>query len=324
MDNFLDDNSLIILQTKYNYGKLDSGRDTCEYDIFYKEAKHILDSNEGLKNDSDKILRALCYVYKNRLSGVLQSEICNFLYYWLGNILIDKMTHKTVFFDVIIKLFNTLKNNISEKLCNLPHPYMYVNNFEKIKLFFDYSEDYNTYKHQLTGKNNSCNENYKTYLDKYVNSYKEVKVECAENKNPNSYCNEFHYYFKDKNDDLLSKWTCELQERRQQEEELGDDITQNPKLPLVHGIGVVPSTSLNQFSSLTGQKEKRPGYSDYPSTEATLELSNNSLPSDDSSPSTIKKSITSAVSAAGLLVPPFLLYNVISITILKLNVLFYI
>ncbi|KMZ89352.1 hypothetical protein PVBG_06188 [Plasmodium vivax Brazil I] len=63
--------------------------------------------------------------------------------------------------------------NNKGRYCELTHYFINENNFKNIKLFFDYSQDYISYEQQLTGHNHSCNEEYKTYLDKYVKSYKD-------------------------------------------------------------------------------------------------------------------------------------------------------
>ncbi|KMZ76767.1 hypothetical protein PVIIG_05848 [Plasmodium vivax India VII] len=325
MSNFLGKTALSNLRTKYYYGSLEKGYDNCQNEPFYNEAKERLKDYNWLHDVSEQILKGLCYVYRNRFKDDFQSDICKFLYFWLGSILIDRMTHNTVFFDVINDLFKTLKTNNIEKICELPHYYINVNNFKHIKFFFDYSEDYTSYKHQFTGYNHTCNREYKTYLDTYVNSYKNVRDECAKNPNLNSYCEEFNQYFKDKYDYDLSNWKCVLDEHGHEEEELEEDnVAQDPLLTPVPGMGVHSATSQNEVSSVTGQEDHGPVYSGYPSRDITTDLNIISDPSEDSSPSTIKKSITSAASAAGLLVPPFLIYNVISIVIVQQDVLFYI
>ncbi|KMZ95055.1 hypothetical protein PVMG_05582 [Plasmodium vivax Mauritania I] len=316
--------ALSIVNTKYYYTSLDEEKDDCQDEAFYNAAKEKLKNNSWKEDASDNILKALCYVYKKSLNDHFERHICKYLYFWLGNILLDKMKNNIVFVDVIIDLFNILKDDNMRKICILPHTYMDVNHFKKIKFFFDYSEDYNSYKQQLIGHNNSCNSEYKTYLDNYVKSYNNVKDECTKNPNHNSYyCNEFDEYFKGKDVYDLSNWTCNLQEHGHEEQEL-EDIAEDPQLQPVLELRGDPTTILNQVSSVTGQSEKGPGSSVYTSSERTSDLNSLLDHQGDSSSSTIKKSVTSAVSAAGVLVPPFLIYNVITIVIVQQDVLFYI
>ncbi|KMZ95154.1 hypothetical protein PVMG_06092 [Plasmodium vivax Mauritania I] len=323
--NYIKNTEFGYLNTNFYYSYLNEGYNYCQNEAFYNAAKKKLTEYSWNEDVSDKILKALCYVYKKSFNNNFERDICKYLYFWLGNILIENMSHNTVFFDVIRDLFSTLKKNNIEKICELPHPYMDVNHFKNIKLFFDYSEDYYSYKHQLKGNNHSCNNKYKNYLYKYVNSYKEVKVECAENKNPNSYCNEFNHYFDSKDDNLLSKWKCNFQENGHEHPEL-EEVEVPKKPPLSPGpvTGVHPTTFQNKVSSVRGQEGTRPSYSGYPLREATDDLNIISDSTDESSISATTKSIASAASAAGLLVPPFLVYNVITIVIVQQNFLFYI
>ncbi|KMZ77211.1 hypothetical protein PVIIG_05590 [Plasmodium vivax India VII] len=62
----------------------------------------------------------------------------------------------------------------------------------------------------------------------------------------------------------------------------------------------------------------------HPSNEETPEMGSNPPPSYDPPTPTITKSIVTSASAAGLLVPPFLIYNVIIIVNIQQDVLFYI
>ncbi|VVA00380.1 PIR protein, partial [Plasmodium vivax] len=82
-----------------------------------------------------------------------------------------------------------------------------------------------------------------------------------------------------------------------------------------YGMGVYPVTNQNEDSSEKEQEKNGPGSPGYPSGEGTPFLNDTLYPADDPTPSTIKKSITSAASAAGVLVPLFLVYHVITIAI---------
>ncbi|SCA81771.1 VIR protein [Plasmodium vivax] len=312
MSRYLGDTALSILNTKYYYTSLNKEKDDCQDEEFYKAAKKKLEDYNWLQDVSDQILKGLCYVYRKRLKGNFESNICKFLYFWLGNILLDKMSHNVVFFDVILDLFNILKNDEIGKFCELPRYYINKNNFKYIKFFFDYSQDYNNYREQLTGNNPSCNYEYKTYLETYVNFYKSVRDECAKYPNRNSYCNEFYQHFNGKSEYLLSNWKCELQEHGREEQELEDEeeeVAEESKLPTIHGMGVYPVTNQNEDSSEKEQEKNGPGSPGYPSGEGTPFLNDTLYPADDPTPSTIKKSITSAASAAGVLVPLFLVYH---------------
>ncbi|KMZ82300.1 hypothetical protein PVIIG_05741 [Plasmodium vivax India VII] len=327
MKIFLGDNDIDILNTNYYYDKLDNGRDDCQNDAFYNKAKLELAKNRGLQDFTDKILKALCYVYKNRLSGFLQNDICNFLYFWLGNILLDKLIAKDLFYEVIFDLFNTLINDDKNKLCTIPHNYMYKDDFKDIKTIFDCSENYKSYKEHLLNPRMFCNNNYKTYLNTNKTNYDMFYSHCEVESNGYKYCEAFRKYFPHYKKNLFSEFNCFLKSSEPESENLGKGhetelvqsegeesnigSLQEVKLSVKHTKGV-DSPALHHGSSVIQSETNG------------LQMDSNSLPS-DGTPSTItSKSITGAVSVAGALVPSYLLYNVMSIMFNKYNALLYI
>ncbi|KMZ76895.1 hypothetical protein PVIIG_05823 [Plasmodium vivax India VII] len=321
---FFFDSDKDFLNTKYYYGKLNTGWDGCQFYGFYEEAKNILDKNKVLENDSDKILRALCYIYKNRLSGSLDSDKCNFLYFWLGNILLEKLENNIFFHDIISKLFETLTNVNNHKICELPHLFMLKEDFKDIKTIFDCSEDYKSYKEKHIYPRMSCNNNYKSYLDTNINIYNKFYGECEVEKNKYEYCKAFRKYFPDNKRNLLSEFYCFLKSDEPEPENSGGG--HDTELVQLQG-------EKNNRESAREQKltvAQKNGFESHALTHESsvnepeagdLQILASSYHSDGTSPSITSKSITGAVSVAGALVPSYLLYNVISTMINKYNAL---
>ncbi|SCA81756.1 VIR protein [Plasmodium vivax] len=312
MSSYLGKNKLRLLRTKHNYGRLDNGWDICQNDAFYNKAKSELNSNDGLQVVSDKILNALCYVYTKSLREESVNDVCNFLYFWLGNILLDKMKHRIVFQDVIRNLFNILINN-KGKICTAPTYHIDVDNFKNIKLLFDYSEDYDSYRNQITDFNLPCNEEYRNYLKSYVDIYKRYQGECQYERTSYGYCNVFNEYFAKKHPEQLSKWTCDIQPNEPEEEEEEDawvETEATEEQPSrTHGMEGQNADSRGGFEEGRKQSAEHRSPSDYLPRQDTF-LNNSASDNSDGTPSTIiSKSVTGAVSVAGALVPSYLLYN---------------
>ncbi|KMZ96453.1 hypothetical protein PVNG_05438 [Plasmodium vivax North Korean] len=327
---FLNINKIILntqlsnLNTNFYYTSLNGGYDNCQHVEFYNAAKVKLKENHLNEEVSEQILKGLCYVYRKSFVKESVKYICNFLYYWLGDILSDKMSNKVVFLDVIRDLFNILENH-KGKICTAPINYhINVENFKNIKLFFDYSEDYNNYIGQLNTHNPPCNEKYKNYLQKYVDTYNKFQRECQDKRTYYGYCDLFNKYFDKKNPTHLSKWTCKLDNNEPEAEKTYDETEEmeTQRLPAYEMRG----QATNSIGRLKGGREEG---TEYPSPSNYLphedaSVNNISSDSSDGTPSTItSKSITGAVSVAGALVPSYLLYNVISIMINKCNALLY-
>ncbi|SCA83366.1 Plasmodium vivax Vir protein, putative [Plasmodium vivax] len=102
---------------------------------------------------------------------------------------------------------------------------MSENDIKKFKLIFDYSQDYDTYMEQLTQDNHKCTENYKDYLQKYVNSYNELESECKRDENSYKYCGNFKTYFSNKDPGLLSTRIRTLEVTNEQINQIKEDST---------------------------------------------------------------------------------------------------
>ncbi|KMZ82927.1 hypothetical protein PVIIG_05574 [Plasmodium vivax India VII] len=337
MNDFLGKKKLGNLRTKYYYDKFDNGWNTCKGNTLYNSSKQELTQRKELHDISEKVLNALCYVYETSMREGFDNDVCNFLYYWLASILLKNLKLGDFYSEIIINLFANLKNDRDGKICAIP-PFttFNINDFNKVKLIFDFSEDYNTYKTHFSQHNLSCNKDYKDYLDKYITSYNDIRSECTTERKNYSYCSAFNHYFKNKDHDRLSTWTCKLSENDPrdldleegvEEEEVetdGETVKVMEQLPPNSRRGTHGVQSDNGFSFVgalgAGHFEPAaPGLN----IETSL-MGKPASPPDASSPSITSKSITGAVSVAGILVPSYLMYNVISIMIIKLNVIFYI
>ncbi|SCA83809.1 Plasmodium vivax Vir protein, putative [Plasmodium vivax] len=307
MPNYLGDKEFSYLNTNFYYNSLNTRYNNCQDEKFYNAAKEKLNEYAWNVDVSEQILKGLCYVYRKSFTEDSVKNICNFLYYWLGNILLEKMEHNFLFQNAIIDLFDILINDRG-KICTAPPYYIDQHHFKNIKFFFDYSEDYNTYIGQLNTHNPPCNEKYKNYLKSYVDSYNKFKAICQNERPSYSYCNVFNEYFADKNPTHLSTWTCRLEHREPEEMKVYDDTeAMKEKPPKMYTMGEQSTNIRGELEGVREQGAELLSSSDYLS-DASVMISVSS-PSDSFPPSTITKSVASAASAAGLLVPPFLVYN---------------
>ncbi|KMZ82481.1 hypothetical protein PVIIG_05792 [Plasmodium vivax India VII] len=328
MNDFLGNEKLGILRTKYFYDKFDNGWNICEGNTLYNTSKAELNQRTELHDVSEKILKALCYVYETSMREGFDNDSCKFLYYWLANILLKKLKVKDFYSEIIINLFANLNKGRDNNICTIP-PFTTFNidDFNKVKLIFDFSEDYNTYKTHFSQPNRLCNKDYYDYLDKYITSYKTIRSECTTERRDNIYCEAFHYYFDSKDHGLLSTWICNLSENLSPPEDRFKEVDgETPGLPQLRARPVIEEhDAQSRLSAYVRPHDSGLRFPPVPGLYTnTLELGSASAPTDNPSPSIASKSITGAVSVAGILVPSYLMYNVISIMIIKLNVIFYI
>ncbi|KMZ77312.1 hypothetical protein PVIIG_06120 [Plasmodium vivax India VII] len=319
MSIYLGDTKLSYLNTNYYYNSLNTRYNDCQDEEFYNTAKEKLKKYTWNMDVSEQILKGLCYVYRKSRRKESVNNICNFLFFWLGNILIDKMEHNSVFQDVIRDLFDVLTNN-KDKICTAHTYHIDVENFKNIKLFFDYSQDYDSYENQITYYNPPCNNNYKQYLKKYVDTYNTFYGICQYERNSYGYCDVFDKYFAEKDHKNLSTWKCNPQDNEPGAEYEEPEEMKEEQSP-THEIERQSVTLSEGFKRETEQDAEYPGSSNFLPNQDNF-VNNSVSDHSDATPSSMtSKSITGAVSVAGALVPSYLLYNVIRIIINKYNAL---
>ncbi|KMZ88766.1 hypothetical protein PVBG_05858 [Plasmodium vivax Brazil I] len=324
MEDILGDEKLQLLPSKIYYENLDNGYSVCENSNFYFKAKSVLSDFNGLEKVSEQILKALCYVYTQNSRGNSVNDICNFLYYWLGSILLKNLVTKVLFTEVILKLFAVLKNDSNDSICKLVYTYIDEDVFKKIKLIFDYTVDYVNYKINLANPNSLCNEKYNSYLRTYVETYKELYDKCILGHQTDKYCRAFEKYYNDGKHTDLYTWTCTL--KKESEVHSLREESRRTALPRqLEGISIGGSQSELLQRTTKEEKQERAvfhGKGDHKLDTGISETIITAPPSDDKSSSITSKSITGAVSVAGFLVPSYLMYNVIRIMIIKLNFIY--
>ncbi|KMZ96390.1 hypothetical protein PVNG_06301 [Plasmodium vivax North Korean] len=307
-----------MLRTKHYYYYFDNEIGVCDGDIFNDKAKEILDKHPELKGVSEKVLKALCYVHSKSMISGFDKDICDFLYYWIGDKILNGLTKKQFFEEIMLTLFKSLNDSGTRKICDFHYNNIYAENFQNIKLIFDYSEDYNSYEKQITGRNTPCNQDYKKYLETYVNSFKIFYDKCTVQQLNYNYCEAFKKYFYGKNTYLLSTWTCDLKinDSRdiefKEKEEVEDDADTETQLEEASPRSLMDTQhrlSSQIFSSGREALATVPGMHDSTLDGETSIINSNGSSSERNSSTITSKSITGAVSVAGALVPSYLLYN---------------
>ncbi|SCA60426.1 VIR protein [Plasmodium vivax] len=313
MEEFLGKSKLANLNTIINYDYFDREEGICANYPHITAAKSKLAGFRWKNDVSDKILNALCYVYRRKVNNMSYINSCNYLYYWLGSKILTNLLLPHFLFEVVNTSYRILNESELGEIC---HPFNYrINeyNFFKFKDVYDLSEDYNTYESHFIKPYPSCDRDYQDELKSYVFLFKELLNECTLKRtyNNDQYCNLFNEYFTKARRLELYSWKCELKESEehvyQLEKEPRDDA-RNEQMPERPDIIVEQRNNLQRLLG-SGLFAEHPSTLDDGLLAENKAMSGASDHSENSSPSTIKKSITSAVSAAGVLVPPFIIYN---------------
>ncbi|SBS91869.1 PIR Superfamily Protein [Plasmodium ovale curtisi] len=187
---------LQLLPSKKFYNKLDTLENIycfvhSEKERTIKDIKSKLNVYEHIVNYSDKIVNVLCKTSTLDAENSECNEHCNYLFYWIGDILFDKLIDVNLF-SAITNELHTLMNSVSPKhKCNCKFSFIGFNkeNFNEIKEAYFYYKNHNYINSILQHYNGRCVDDYNNYLHESYNKYHKV-YEACKNLNSEIYCNQ--------------------------------------------------------------------------------------------------------------------------------------
>ncbi|CAA9990270.1 KIR protein [Plasmodium knowlesi strain H] len=186
----------------------------------------------------EEIKKGLCYASKLEQSDSLYHKCCDYVYYWIGDIMEDREYGSTAFLNAISVVYYYLQRYTPMWKCT--NTYRIVDNktiFLYLKKLFDYTQDY---KHILDAitiatattsaglkDGNKCFEKYREYVEGAQGACNELQAAC--NGSPqNNYCSLYKQvcnHNSTKPSDLLSQLTdAQNKIKRPQEEEQEEEV----------------------------------------------------------------------------------------------------
>ncbi|KMZ94976.1 hypothetical protein PVMG_05645 [Plasmodium vivax Mauritania I] len=215
MEKYLTKENINNYTSNFYYNYFERGDHRCEHLDFYTDIKEDLNVRYQFYNFpdiSEKIVRALCYIYnrkKNR-PAYFNEDLCWYLYYWLGDKIYPLVKNKTIFSNIIRVIYEELYTNIPElfTVCKLVHSPIDQVRFNHNKILFDYSKDYKNIEMDTSNAKNTCDKDYKDYINKYISVYKEAYSDCYSGKGNNFDCAYFSELFDRNQFSTLSSFSC--------------------------------------------------------------------------------------------------------------------
>ncbi|GAB69908.1 hypothetical protein PCYB_006570, partial [Plasmodium cynomolgi strain B] len=137
---------------------------------------------------------------------------------------------KSEFSRIIIMIYHELiyNNPGKYKVCDRVYYIIDKDIFNKYKLLFDYSKDYEKIKHHTLDPNTTCDQKYKEVLENYIDTYIHAYSNCIGARTTKYDCNYFHNLFKESFENLTTS-TC--RDRQNDEAILETDTTHRDKRP---------------------------------------------------------------------------------------------
>ncbi|GAW84290.1 variable surface protein, partial [Plasmodium gonderi] len=209
----LGDDQCIKLHSKEIYASFNNGDDDCKDAHFHTYVMSLLKTVEWKNDVSNDILKALCYVYNTNNEGNFNNDDCDYLYYWLNDIIYANIIYQINSTAVIEVLEFLLKAKDGLNICYNNKYNVDQENFRDIKVIHDFSKDYDKLKEYFSNDHRFCNNDVKIYLNEYIRKYNEFKHICNQLKSKQETCKAFNNYFKGKTQEDLFEWQLRLEGR---------------------------------------------------------------------------------------------------------------
>ncbi|KMZ94971.1 hypothetical protein PVMG_05640 [Plasmodium vivax Mauritania I] len=173
---------------------------------------HELKDYLSVRDISDKITKALCYVYmKKPYYTKLESDLCSYMYYWIGDKIYANTGNNGEFTRIMRMLYDVLNLTDKNIICKHFNYEIDRDTFYKNKLLFDYSQDHENIKIHTAGYK-TCSQDYKKHMENYISTYTDAYSYCYLKKGNKYDCETFFSLFPNDKYNELSAFRCVLSE----------------------------------------------------------------------------------------------------------------
>ncbi|ANQ09285.1 KIR protein [Plasmodium coatneyi] len=214
--------------------------------------KNILPQNGGNAEDYAKqIVWNYCYATSRETSNNGYGTWCQYFYYWLGDILIDKVQVSDSPLDRMKTIYEKLKgvHIVGKNGCEIIYERDNISKeiFNHVKTHFDYKQDHTKIETQLQKSNKKCTTEYLNHLKAITQACSAMSTYCPdgqEHENP-KYCGEFNAGKEGESGGYCS--TEKLQELQCQE--VAEEIEVEVASGAAAGYNLLPSGIRNLFGN---------------------------------------------------------------------------
>ncbi|VUZ99638.1 PIR protein [Plasmodium vivax] len=284
--------------SNFHYNYFERGDNGCEELDFYTNIKQELNVRYQFYNVphiSEKIVGALCYIYNRRknLPAGFKEDLCWYLYYWLGDKIYPLVHDKNKFSYIIKMIYGELYRSIADHFIVCNHVYSSINrdSFKNNKVLFDYSKDYQNIQIDTPHAKTTCDNDYKEYLEKYINMYNEAYSDCYNGERKNFDCDYFSKLFKQEEFRTLSSFNCIQSDNGRVFSDVQREPEDQPSALAQHVPQPIARASFRHLSATRGSSLSTNLTSDSPENTGTIQP----VPIEDTAEGGSSKTIASSI-----------------------------
>ncbi|KMZ76776.1 hypothetical protein PVIIG_05888 [Plasmodium vivax India VII] len=182
----------------------------CQNVPFHSDVVDDLNMNPKLKHISQKLVKALCFIYNRKKyhQDNFNNELCSYLYYWIGDKLYANLSTTRDFSKNINMMYEELNKYNQYIICNPLSTSVDKKTFDRNNILYDFSKDYLNIKIDTAHGETTCDTDYKEYILKYISTYNDAYSNCKGNNQEEYDCDHFNRLFKEHKYQDLSSFSC--------------------------------------------------------------------------------------------------------------------
>ncbi|KMZ94984.1 hypothetical protein PVMG_06197 [Plasmodium vivax Mauritania I] len=212
MYNLCNKKNLEKLKSNIVYSKFENDKWNCTDHTFYSNIIGDANTFHTYKHIFQKLLNALCYVYRKKVYvGNFDSDLCSYMYYWIGDKIYDISDSTQMFTKIMDMLFWEFNITDNGMICQSLNTSIDKDTFKKNKMLYEYSQNHESIRLHTLPINTTCDSEYNETMQKYMNIYKNAHFDCTQGDQTNYDCSYFHKLFKSDEHMKLTSLYCRQQ-----------------------------------------------------------------------------------------------------------------
>ncbi|SBT73962.1 PIR protein [Plasmodium ovale] len=185
------DKDLSMLPSFRAYHNLNKSTSNEQEDPFWNPFHKVLKERADISSIFDELIKGIYYASYMSSNNSLYKERWNFLYFWMGEKVLEALTDISQFSLTMYKL-NNVKDHFEKKGYDFEIYKVESENFKDLKNVYDYLQNFENIKGYIN-LNSSCTAKYKKYIEDAISSYTKLKAKCPD-KSTDDFCSIFHAF----------------------------------------------------------------------------------------------------------------------------------
>ncbi|KMZ99258.1 hypothetical protein PVNG_02141 [Plasmodium vivax North Korean] len=197
-----------MLPSQWFYRRFPEGYGTLNDEDFWDEIKGKFIVHTDITDIYYTLINGLCYAsYNMKGDEPDYDKRWDFLYYWIGEKIFEKLKIESNFQD-IMHILDHVKLKFDKNKYKYDFSEISKNEFTQLKFIFDYVQDYETIQRTISQDNVECSTKFSEHIIECFQKYNALKSRCASSKD--KFCQIFKNIIEQNGNKELTELKCSI------------------------------------------------------------------------------------------------------------------